>query len=237
MESQPPYLQTSDTDGVGPIKRRRPALSCVECRRRKVKCDRQKPCGPCTRMKSSTCTYRPNTTRSTSRPTKSPSETSAGQTLLDHAPAQTAEQSNGFDLPVDRYSVPDALRLHGHEEQSLHIRTSLGGTDSASTITSLVEKVRELETRLNNKDSSTSWGTGSPKQHTPSERPGQFAKFKFYGESHWVNAIEPVIISTKAFFFFKTTNIFISTKHSGVRVSSTPTRTAPRSTSLLNSMH
>lgn len=38
-------------------KRRRPALSCVECRRRKVKCDRNSPCGQCRAHKSSVCTY------------------------------------------------------------------------------------------------------------------------------------------------------------------------------------
>ncbi|KAG8951828.1 hypothetical protein FRC04_005520 [Tulasnella sp. 424] len=30
-------------------KRRRQALSCTECKRRKIKCDRQNPCSPCTR--------------------------------------------------------------------------------------------------------------------------------------------------------------------------------------------
>ncbi|KZV62225.1 hypothetical protein PENSPDRAFT_257402 [Peniophora sp. CONT] len=30
-------------------KRRRQALSCTECKRRKIKCDRAHPCGPCTR--------------------------------------------------------------------------------------------------------------------------------------------------------------------------------------------
>lgn len=30
-------------------KRRRPALSCEQCRRRKVRCDREMPCGPCTK--------------------------------------------------------------------------------------------------------------------------------------------------------------------------------------------
>ena len=33
-----------------PRKRRRPAFSCVQCRRRKVKCDREEPCGPCSRL-------------------------------------------------------------------------------------------------------------------------------------------------------------------------------------------
>ncbi|KAJ5294258.1 hypothetical protein N7508_009079 [Penicillium antarcticum] len=32
-----------------PRKRRRPALSCEQCRRRKVRCDREMPCGPCTK--------------------------------------------------------------------------------------------------------------------------------------------------------------------------------------------
>ncbi|KZT70081.1 hypothetical protein DAEQUDRAFT_223060 [Daedalea quercina L-15889] len=44
-----------DSDGEGDMqeppkkKRRRQALSCTECKRRKIKCDRAQPCGPCTR--------------------------------------------------------------------------------------------------------------------------------------------------------------------------------------------
>lgn len=34
---------------ANPRKRRRPALSCEQCRRRKVRCDREMPCGPCTK--------------------------------------------------------------------------------------------------------------------------------------------------------------------------------------------
>jgi Fungal Zn(2)-Cys(6) binuclear cluster domain len=34
-------------------KRRRPALSCVQCRQRKVRCDRGFPCGPCVRSRTS----------------------------------------------------------------------------------------------------------------------------------------------------------------------------------------
>lgn len=42
-----------------PYRRRRPALSCIECRRRKVKCDRKDPCTPCTTVKAR-CTYKSN---------------------------------------------------------------------------------------------------------------------------------------------------------------------------------
>ena len=40
-----------------PRKRRRPALACASCRRRKVKCDRNSPCGQCTLRNSDLCTY------------------------------------------------------------------------------------------------------------------------------------------------------------------------------------
>ncbi|KAJ6007769.1 hypothetical protein N7540_011745 [Penicillium herquei] len=43
---------------ANPRKRRRPALSCEQCRRRKVRCDREMPCGPCTKIHPSLkCLY------------------------------------------------------------------------------------------------------------------------------------------------------------------------------------
>lgn len=42
-------MSGSDTSQRNPRKRRRPALSCEQCRRRKVRCDREMPCGPCTK--------------------------------------------------------------------------------------------------------------------------------------------------------------------------------------------
>ena len=43
---------------VPPRKRRRPALSCIECRRRKIKCDRNMPCNHCTQSKNAACSYK-----------------------------------------------------------------------------------------------------------------------------------------------------------------------------------
>src|SRR4051812_43948234 len=34
-----------------PRKRRRPAVSCTQCRRRKIKCDRSIPCNNCTKSR------------------------------------------------------------------------------------------------------------------------------------------------------------------------------------------
>jgi hypothetical protein len=44
-------------DEETPRRRRRPALSCLPCRRRKIKCDRVNPCGRCVSTKTR-CTYR-----------------------------------------------------------------------------------------------------------------------------------------------------------------------------------
>ncbi|KAK0375939.1 hypothetical protein CLIM01_06677 [Colletotrichum limetticola] len=49
-------------------RRRRPALSCLECRRRKIKCDRDEPCGHCTASKLR-CTYRVFGSEPATRPT------------------------------------------------------------------------------------------------------------------------------------------------------------------------
>jgi hypothetical protein len=40
-------------------KHRRPALSCIQCRRRKVKCDRNVPCNRCIQAKNVPCVYDP----------------------------------------------------------------------------------------------------------------------------------------------------------------------------------
>ncbi|GLI73437.1 hypothetical protein PoHVEF18_001654 [Penicillium ochrochloron] len=48
-------MDSSSPSGVR--KRRRPAVSCIECRRRKVRCDRAKPCGQCTAHNTPSCTY------------------------------------------------------------------------------------------------------------------------------------------------------------------------------------
>ncbi|PYI18000.1 hypothetical protein BO99DRAFT_403898 [Aspergillus violaceofuscus CBS 115571] len=58
MNRPAPEASTADSE---PRKRRRPAKSCEQCRQRKVRCDRNVPCGPCRRSRSSVdCSYREN---------------------------------------------------------------------------------------------------------------------------------------------------------------------------------
>ncbi|KAF1993082.1 hypothetical protein P154DRAFT_478161 [Amniculicola lignicola CBS 123094] len=169
MSGHNPSLQLRATDGTGPVKRRRPALSCVECRKRKVKCDREKPCGPCIRTKSPTCSFRPNPLTATRQPR--PSGTGpAGQDVSADIPMQLghmpAPEPDAQDLVEELFPSP--------------------------SIPVLKEKIRELESRLASIGEKDSESTVS--LHTEGSRStasGQFIKSKFFGASHWVNAIEP----------------------------------------------
>ncbi|RDW57165.1 hypothetical protein BP6252_13813 [Coleophoma cylindrospora] len=68
-------------------KRRRSALSCIECRRRKIKCDRNSPCSHCKQSRGITCVYNGH-----GRP--SAAESNATSTLV--APLQVVSQGQGI---------------------------------------------------------------------------------------------------------------------------------------------
>ncbi|KAF6821166.1 C6 zinc finger domain-containing protein [Colletotrichum musicola] len=72
-------------------KRRRPALACEQCRRRKVRCDRNLPCGTCVRSKNALCTY---TTQVTPPPAQ-PSAAGAVRPAPRHASPQHGAPVSG----------------------------------------------------------------------------------------------------------------------------------------------
>lgn len=60
----------TENEPTAPKRLRRPPLSCVQCRRRRVKCDRSYPCSNCTKSKMETCSYAPSHTPKGSNQTK-----------------------------------------------------------------------------------------------------------------------------------------------------------------------
>jgi hypothetical protein len=197
-----PTILCADTDGNGPVKRRRrPALSCVECRVRKVKCDREKPCGACTRIKSVTCTYRPM------RPGIRPQSTEAtsANCSLDEDHGDSARSSpqplvpSDFDVIVNRYVAPGLLGEHGNgklkplpADRPCFNLSSHPDSGQASVISSLLDRISNLEGRLAAAILDDRPGSSTqPISEAPSVTSGQFVKSKFYGTSHWINAIEP----------------------------------------------
>lgn len=199
MKDQPPALQLANTDGAGPVKRRRAALSCVECRRRKVKCNRERPCGPCTKTKSPTCTFRPNTRPNpgvVGQPISFTSEYVSQDSSCLSSP-QVDKQTQSFDGLLNRHNTPVSFGDHGENTLAALPSSHASNDDSstAATIRSLSDKVQDLEARLATLSEAGSSGNGSvnmPIREAFTAPAGQFVKSKFYGESHWVNCIEPV---------------------------------------------
>jgi hypothetical protein len=182
-------------------RRRRPALSCVECRSRKVRCDREKPCGACTRIRSTTCTYRPQRVDVHERSPTPASAFASGSNEQDHrnvarCSPQSSLPSNEVDAMVGRYIAPRIPGEHGRgllqlvpsDRSSLDLNSQLEPGDSA-LISSLLDRIRRLE-KKEAVSGGRSVATNLPFRNDSST--GQFVKSKFYGQSHWVNAIDPV---------------------------------------------
>ncbi|KAL4759446.1 uncharacterized protein BDW70DRAFT_169420 [Aspergillus foveolatus] len=109
-----------DSRGNAPVRRRRPAVACTECRRRKIRCDQATPCRHCEKA-ALRCIYnhlRPNTSQSKiTPPTTAPGIISGSQLSVNDSPQLPLSNDTGFhglgsgsldsDLSLDY--IPSAL--------------------------------------------------------------------------------------------------------------------------------
>ncbi|KAF2009156.1 hypothetical protein BU24DRAFT_380475, partial [Aaosphaeria arxii CBS 175.79] len=232
QQQQPlPPIQVQVTDSNRPTKRRRPALSCVECRRRKVKCDRQRPCGPCVRTKSESCTYKTLPPKrgevSGNREACAGSAGDEGVDMFSGGGGHGVRSFGGLgprelDGTVNSYTVQDGdgASMLGRGDggfASQPASSSLPLPADALNMQALADKIRDLEGKLHSLTNSpppstttttttagvksgermaTAFSSHHPTPVTPN---GQFVKSKFFGESHWVNCIEPYEALGKSF--------------------------------------
>ncbi|KAJ6780976.1 hypothetical protein PWT90_05401 [Aphanocladium album] len=103
--------QSEQVGQSGSKKRRRPPLSCEQCRRRKIKCDRAEPCNHCVRSRTESCTYVPtqnpkSRTRRATRPEVlgEPSQSTSAPLPQDVAAIRGARRS-GMAQPETRSSA------------------------------------------------------------------------------------------------------------------------------------
>lgn len=170
MNDHLPSVSQANTDGDGLLKRtRRPALSCVECRMRKVKCNRQKPCEACIKTKSKTCTYRKarngihGSVRSNSAPSKPDAPEIAGKPQRPR-PKPLIASTIGSTTPADNRQLSFLASLLKEDDG---LRTALGhGAAPEDDTRPIVDIITDI--------------------------PGTFQKSKFFGQSHWMKALEPV---------------------------------------------
>ncbi|KAI8959895.1 hypothetical protein F5Y11DRAFT_358853 [Daldinia sp. FL1419] len=193
-------------------RRRRPALSCVSCRRSKIRCDRNLPCGACVRSKHKTCVYEPQGRHSEV-------SSSAVGAVGAVGPTHPADPSSGVDSDAAVSPVTGGSS-HPHHDNALHedpSAHSLNGStpvDSASSqshdpsfdVKSLLDRIKELERRLEDstghhspqKNVAQSSNVGSDLVATyPSYLAGELhtmsrsvmTKTRYLGQSHWMNQI------------------------------------------------
>ncbi|EQB54033.1 hypothetical protein CGLO_06184 [Colletotrichum gloeosporioides Cg-14] len=120
---EPPTLPISAS---AQKKRRRPALACEACRRRKVRCDRNLPCGTCVRSKNALCTY-------TTQAATNTNTSALGRKHRDESPKHGFPQSGAAalalpepilyqPLPTPRHSAPSSTRAADSDDPSpIHI--------------------------------------------------------------------------------------------------------------------
>ena len=174
-------------------RRRRPALSCEQCRARKIKCDRSYPCGQCLQSRTFSCSYRPGT---------HPVTDMASNAFL---PVQTS-----IGIPNPAHSIPNSSSTHvssvGLSPSSVH----LSGTTHPSSYSSpiavpgkshqvdtpeskiLFGRIHELEAQLAvaksefSKSEQAATLSSPIENSTPKQLRGTVSKTRFFGPSHWM---------------------------------------------------
>ena len=191
-------------------KRRRPALACEECRRRKIKCDRKTPCDHCAKFSSLRCTYCPNSAPAPiaksghnvngvhKDPVSLPQLTDPSTiplTITQNSPAGIENLPSAVPSPESITHVSIAgnpMRLlppiEGQSKQRLNARTaSTAVPDSGTSIRALTSRAQNSEQRLSVKSNVNS---AEHDKGASTVTDGSFSKTRFFGPSHWMNNIE-----------------------------------------------
>lgn len=136
---------------VPPKKRRRPALSCIECRRRKIKCDRNMPCNHCTQTKNAVCSYKYN---------NYPVVPRAPPINLEGIHSSTAQEGETQFLGVNSLSQsPPSLANISQSDRGSWVSTSSGNTrDSPSEKNALDGATNNQSRRLDRRMGEMSLG-------------------------------------------------------------------------------
>ncbi|KAI1413911.1 hypothetical protein F5Y13DRAFT_198319 [Hypoxylon sp. FL1857] len=190
-------------------RRRRPALSCVSCRRSKIRCDRNLPCGACVRSKHKTCVYEPQ---------GPPRHSDISSVAV--GPLQPIDGASSIDseTTVSPGASGPAHTHHAdgpHEDHSTHSLTGSTPVDSTSSqihepsfdVRSLLDRIRELERRLEEHTERHQGPRSLPRTSNTTTEPivatypsylagdlhtmnkSVMSKTRYLGQSHWMNQI------------------------------------------------
>ncbi|KAI8626585.1 hypothetical protein F5Y19DRAFT_488168 [Xylariaceae sp. FL1651] len=184
-------------------RRRRPALACVSCRKSKIRCDRQDPCGACVRSRHKTCVFETHRGAASRK-------SGIASAAADHANI-TDSDPRCNQAPVTPASSTSTALPHGHEAPTVLPSPEPASVDSAATVPDadvVLNRLFRLERRL---DESTTSRQLPEKPEKPDRRAparneddtivsylaadvhpmsrGVVSKTRYFGQSHWMSGI------------------------------------------------
>ncbi len=193
-------------------KRRRPAVVCTECRRRKIACDRKAPCGQCIQY-DSTCTYYTPGISTVTRTQRTPANdiyTPSSSTNLETFGSTEVHQLGMFDgpagpppsvdddtsIPVASVNTQSAGPLIGHSTALQNLREA---TDA--TVYPLPNPNPTTPRTLNSRGSTNPERSVETVRTSRPHLKGRFLKSRLFGQSHWMNGCMQVRLSLWALCF------------------------------------
>ena len=197
-----------------PKKHRRPALSCGQCRKRRVKCDRNIPCTRCIQSKHMVCVYEPDQgiirPRTTNHMTKTAStkrhhgegrasnvwDPITSNTLHTPEPSVATDLSPAEDL--ERLSLPASAHLPSERHALKQGTTTTATLRLEPNVEELQNRIRELESMvysLMQTNPRTTQNTLNASIDTIAKPPtvrGGWDKTEFYGIGHCLSTLTEV---------------------------------------------
>lgn len=189
-------------------RRRRPALSCRECRRRKIKCDHNNPCAQCLRHKTR-CIYKPYTGNSDDQPiavitqqhgsplqtdSRRPSDSSAPGQLAQAADLSNINGSVSVPLQGSSSSTPGVATSATTAAPLGAVRQQLPGhdPDGGVTVCDLLHRIQKLEEssagRSRTDESPLHGAHARQSPAGPQEWQAVLNKSRDWGRSRWMGA-------------------------------------------------
>ncbi|KAH8594962.1 hypothetical protein B0O99DRAFT_624053 [Bisporella sp. PMI_857] len=177
------YSEHTAAVAAPPQRRRRPALACLQCRRRKIKCDQSKPCNQCQRSRDVVCTY--------------DSDLNPHNSRQGHINIVRHELEAKFQLHTPESSI--AATSAAHSPQTITASNSAKPNHSghhAAPEYSSVEGFRTFVDTSSIEPTPASWYSPDVERHvTDRESMPDLSvklrkyplKTKLYGENHWIN--------------------------------------------------
>jgi hypothetical protein len=197
--SEPP----STTSGPPPRKRRRPALSCEQCRKRKIKCDRLYPCDHCIQSKT-ICNY--SSDNAVAHALEVASTTETGITFPSRPKKNPSSITSSSHQSSDTTS-PKAITLSEGLISSHQSPNTDTDFDDSTSREALLKRIQSLEQKLirheregqdeenvhnnfNNVKNLFFGGISNteilPDTFEGKNLRGTVSKTRFFGQSHWM---------------------------------------------------